>query len=726
MTPDLAPLLVVDDDEANRDMLARRLTRSGFRVATAASGAEALAHIEANATELVLLDGEMPGMTGLQVLREIRKTRSSSVLPVVMVTARNESADIVEALNLGADDYITKPIDYAVALARIRTQLSRKQAEGRLRESEERYALAAMGANDGLWDWDLASGKIYLSPRWKSIVGAEPEAIGEDPKEWFDRIHPDDLDRVRQHLAAHLKGRSPHFECEHRIRHESGAFRWVLVRGLAIRDVKGAAIRIAGSQADLTSTKVLDPLTGLPNHRLLNDRLERALSLQKLQEDKRCAVLLFDLDGLKLINDSLGHHAGDELIQAVAGRLDASLRATDTIVRADTGDETSGPRSAPEHTLARLGGDEFIILLPDAQEIADVTCVADRLQQLMAQPFDVAGHQIFATASIGIALSRPGRNNPKELLRDADTAMHRAKHSGTGRYEIFDETMRQAVQQRLLLETDLRHAVTREEFVPYFQPIVELTTGRLAGFEALLRWRHPTRGVVLPAEFVPVVEENGLIVPIGRWCFEEVCRQMREWLDTYACPEHFWVSVNFSRQQFLEDGLVPWLLGCLERSNLLPSHIVVEITESTAVQDLDRTMHVLGQLREAGVKALMDDFGTGHSSLVCLHQLPIGGLKLDRTLLLATEKHPALLETVVGLAGSLGLTVTAEGIETESQCERVAAVGCDFAQGYIFERPVEAGKAGEIITANERWLQDLVTPAAFAGRSAHNVLQTAS
>ena len=280
-----------------------------------------------------------------------------------------------------------------------------------------------------------------------------------------------------------------------------------------------------------------------------------------------------------MINDSLGHHAGDQLIQAVASRLDASLRATDTIVRAGTESESDGGAPGPLHTLARADGDEFIILLPDTRSVLDVTRVAERLQQVMALPYDVSGHQIFATASIGIAISRAGSSSPEDLLRDADTAMHRAKLSGKGRSEVFDATMREEVQQRLLLETDLRLATTREEFVPYFQPIVEMSTGRLAGFEALLRWRHPTRGIVSPSEFVPVIESNGLIVQIGRLCFEQVCRQLREWLDTYPCPDQFWVSVNFSRQQFLEDGLVPWLLGCLERLKISPAHIVVEITE---------------------------------------------------------------------------------------------------------------------------------------------------
>ena len=486
-------LLIVDDDAVNRDPLARCLTQTGFTVDTVAGGREALEYINARAPELVLLDREMPGMNGLDVLKEIRLVRSSSVLPVVMVTASIDTRDIVEALVLGADDYIAKPVDVALALARIRTQLTRRRTEERLRESEERYALAAKDANDGLWDWDLVTGRIHFSSRWKAIVGAQEDEVGDEPKEWFDCIHPTDLRSVREALNGHLAGSSGRFEYEHRIRHQSGAFRWVLVRGLAVRNADGVAVRIASSQVDVTTAKVLDPLTGLPNHLFVNEQLERALSHGPHEDAKRCAVLLFDLDGLKLINDSLDHHAGDELIRAVARRLEASLRSTDTVVRAAP--ESAGASAVPAHTLARVGGDEFIILLSDVASVMDLTLVAERLQRALALPFEVSGRQICATASVGIAISRAERSCPSERLRDADTAMHRAKLLGRGCSEVFDPTMRAEVQQRLELETDLRLGVGRDEFIPSYQPIIDVTTGRLAGFEVLLRWRRVAVGV---------------------------------------------------------------------------------------------------------------------------------------------------------------------------------------------------------------------------------------
>ncbi len=486
-------LLIVDDDAVNRDPLARCLTQTGFTVDTVAGGREALEYINARAPELVLLDREMPGMNGLDVLKEIRLVRSSSVLPVVMVTASIDTRDIVEALVLGADDYIAKPVDVALALARIRTQLTRRRTEERLRESEERYALAAKGANDGLWDWDLVTGRIHFSSRWKAIVGAQEHEVGDEPKEWFDCIHPTDLRSVREALGGHLADSSGRFEYEHRIRHQSGAFRWVIVRGLAVRNADGVAVRIASSQVDVTTAKVLDPLTGLPNHLFVNEQLERALSHGPHEDAKRCAVLLFDLDGLKLINDSLDHHAGDELIRAVARRLEASLRSTDTVVRAAP--ESAGASAVPAHTLARVGGDEFIILLSDVASVMDLTLVAEWLQRALALPFEVSGRQICATASVGIAISRAERSCPSERLRDADTAMHRARLLGRGCSEVFDPTMRAEVQQRLDLETDLRLGVGRDEFIPSYQPIIDVTTGRLAGFEALLRWRRVAVGV---------------------------------------------------------------------------------------------------------------------------------------------------------------------------------------------------------------------------------------
>ncbi|MCC7125593.1 MAG: diguanylate cyclase, partial [Acidobacteria bacterium] len=446
---DPLPILVVDDDAVNRDLLTRRLARRGYAVAMASSGAECLEYLSRHWVSMVLLDVQMPEMSGFEVLQAIRSTPATARLPVLMVTAKDHSDDVVMALELGADDYITKPIDFPVAFARIRTQLLRRAAEERLRESEERYALAAQGANDGLWDWQMTSGAVHYSERWAAIIGHRHEEIGNAPDEWFDRVHPEDLPRVRADIDAHVKGLTAHFESEHRVKHKTGTFRWVLARGLATRDTAGTVTRMAGSLSDITEGKVLDALTGLPNRTLLRDRLWWALERRGPQGHEPFAVLFLDLDEFKVVNDSLGHQAGDELLKAVAQRLEMSLRSTDVVTRAETHDEGPAP---VQHTLARVGGDEFVVLLHHIGGVMNATRVADRIHQALARPVLVAGREVFTSASIGITISQGDGRGPDELLRDADTAMYRAKAIGKGRAEVFDVAMREQVVRQLHLD----------------------------------------------------------------------------------------------------------------------------------------------------------------------------------------------------------------------------------------------------------------------------------
>lgn len=688
------PLLVVDDDAVNRDMLSRRLERRGYPVALAASGQEALNYLATHPVSTVLLAVQMPGLSGLQVLQTIRQSWTAARLPVLMVTAKDQSEDIVTALDLGANDYITKPVDFPVALARIRTQLARKDAEDRLRASEERYALAARGANDGLWDWDLASSRLLYSARWKAIIGYTEEEIGVGPDEWFGRVHSEDLPRLHRDLDAHLSGRTAHFENEHRMRHRSGAFRWVLTRGLAVCDRDGKPTRMAGSQSDITEGKVVDALTGLPNRMLLIDRLERVLHHHRVTGAGQFAVLFMDLDGFKLVNDSLGHIFGDELLQAVSRRLEGSLRQADSVTRPGT---ESSVAHAPEHTLARLGGDEFVVLLHDVRGVVDATRVAERIQRVLLRPFDIGGREVFTSASIGIAVGGTSYATAEDVLRDADTAMYRAKALGKGRSEVFDAAMREQVLERLRLDTALRLGLERREFLPYYQPLIHLATGRLSGFEALLRWNHPERGIVAPAEFVPIIEENGLIVPIGRRFFADVCRQLRQWHEGDPAAWELSLSVNFAGPQFLESGMVDYLLEMIDDEGLEPRHLVVEITESTALANFTQASDVLGRMRRAGLRVVLDDFGTGYSSLSCLHELPITGIKLDCSFVARESRHPAILKAVLVLAEQLGLTVTAEGIETTQQFELLRTLGCDYGQGYLFSPAVAAENAQTIV-----------------------------
>ena len=506
MTAAPSTLLLVDDDEMNRDMLGRRLERSGYRIVMAEDGPQALALIGQQPPDLILLDTMMPGMSGLEVLRQVRCEYPAERLPIIMVTAKTESEDVVEALDLGANDYVTKPVDMAVALARIRTQLARRSAERALSESEERYALALRGTNDGLWDWKVGTNEAFFSPRWRTIMGVDgrDSVNGNGLDVWFRQIHAEDIDRVKAELDDHLRGRTPHFESEHRVQVPAGGYRWVLARGLAVADADGHSARIAGSVSDITEGKVADALTALPNRVLFLDRLGRLLEHSRRVPQFQFAVLFLDLDRFKNVNDSLGHPAGDQLLIQVSRRLEQSLRSCDTVARLDYPD--SGRSRVASNTLARFGGDEFAIILSGIHHPSDATRVADRINQALRGPFMLEGQEVFITASMGITLSKTGYANAGEMLRDADTALYRAKAAGRGRYDVFDAAMREQVTQRLQIETDLRHALDRDEFVVFYQPIITLAGGTVKGLEALLRWQHPAKGMIQPDGFIPIAE----------------------------------------------------------------------------------------------------------------------------------------------------------------------------------------------------------------------------
>jgi diguanylate cyclase (GGDEF)-like protein/PAS domain S-box-containing protein len=695
MKPHTNRLLIVDDNEMNRDMLARRLARKGYDVLVANGAHDLVESIKQDGVDLVLLDIEMPEITGLDALRILRKVYSAAELPVIMVTAKNQSEDIITALDLGANDYLTKPIDFPVAVARISTQLAHKHAQEALKESEERYALAALGSNDGLWDWNIHENEVHFSARWKSMLGFQENEISNKPEEWFDRIHDADRARVKNEITAHQNGATPHFESEHRMLHHDGTFRWMLSRGLAIRDQSGKPLRMAGSQTDITQAKVSDPLTGLPNRLLFIDRLNRLIKYSKRRKNHCFAVVFMDLDGFKMINDSMGHLIGDQLLVGVAERLEKCLRATDTLARLrDT------------YTVARLGGDEFTVLLDDLKDPNDAKIAADRLMKALKPPFLLAGKEVYTSVSIGIAQSNPVYEGPDEMLRDADTAMYHAKSLGKGRYEVFDAKMRANVMARLQLETDLRHALERGEFRNFYQPIVNLASGEIAGFEALLRWQHPTRGLLGPIEFIGVVEETGLIRELGWWNLSEACRQIGEWRAASPANRDLIISVNLSAKQFLQPNLVVDIANLLREIKLPPDALKLEITESTVMKDPSGAVEMLQQIKSLGVRLAIDDFGTGYSSLSYLHRFPLDTLKIDRSFISSMDDDGDGMEiarTILPMAKNLRLDVVAEGVETLEQFELLKKFNCAFGQGYYFSRPLSAEGIATLLKGDLAW-----------------------
>lgn len=444
-----------------------------------------------------------------------------------------------------------------------------------------------------------------------------------------------------------------------------------LRREIAERQSAEAALR--QSEERLFHDATHDALTGLPNRLWFMERLRHALEVYRRQPTTaQFAVLYLDFDGFKAINDSLGHNAGDQFLMVVAERLQACLRATDT--------------------AARLGGDEFVVLAENVDSSAGVGHVADRLQQALAAPVEVSGQRVFASVSIGVVLSVPEYDRPEDLLRDADIALYRAKAAGKARYQLFDPALRSAVQERLRTETALREALERGEFVLYYQPILSLMNYRLAGFEALIRWRRPGHPLTYPNDFIPLAEETGLIIPLGYWTLEEACRQLRAWQMAYPTDPPLTVNVNISTRHFMQADFVQRVAETVARSGLSPRHLKLEITENAFIQDPVAVAGVISRLRGMGVDVQIDDFGTGYSNLGYLHQLPISTLKISQSFVneVSTNRHRAeILQAVVTLAHNLGMAVVAEGVESAEQLDHIRAIECEEGQGYFIGRPGE-------------------------------------
>lgn len=563
------------------------------------------------------------------------------------------------------------------------------QAQHRaLEASKARYAHALRGANDGIWDWDLDSGALYVSQRWASMLGLAQRQIGETPEGWFALVHPDDLPGLRQAIDEHVAGRSAWIRHEYRIRQCDASYLWVLARGILEQDAMGHR-RLAGSQTDVSERKRFqqqleqsarcDPLTGLSNRTHLNQLLHQTAQRLSRSVGRHAALLFIDLDRFKLINDSLGHAAGDRVLVAVAERLKTCLRSTDH--------------------LARFGGDEFVMLLDDLVRSEDAELVAARVLATLREPLVCGNRSLIVNASIGVAPLLPGQGL-ETALQAADIALYNAKDDGKARFKRYDLSMQEKVVQRLQLETNVLQALTRNEFTLRYQPIFDLDQedGALpVGVEALLRWEHGAE-TISPARFIPVLEESGEIIPVGYWVLEQACRQVRQWQQ--AGFEHFRCSVNLSSLQLRDEGFVSRVEDILRRTGLPPSTLVLEITESLLLDQGDSTMLILGELTAMGVRMALDDFGTGYCSLSYLNRFPLHILKLDRSFLLEARhdsRQQAICRAIIGLSHNLGLDVIAEGIEESEQVAFLREEHCRFGQGFWLARPASVNEMTQLL-----------------------------
>lgn len=545
-------------------------------------------------------------------------------------------------------------------------------------ESDERYRLAAEGSSDGLYDWNLRTQSVFFSNRWQSLLG-EGQPLDSDPAEWLGRIHPDDASRVRESLERHWSGATAQFEEEHRLRQADGEYRWVLARGVSQRAPDGTAIRMAGSLTDLSTRGLFDPLTGLPNRRLLIERLERALAARG-RDDSDFSVLFVDLDRFKLVNDSLGHSAGDALLIEAAARIQSCVRATDTV--------------------ARLGGDEFVIVLERVDVPEGVLVTIERIQSKLSVPMKVDARELHLGASIGAVMDTRGYDDALDVLRDADTAMYEAKQRGQP-WAVFDVAMRERLSERLSLEGELHLALRCEQFVVHYQPIVDVDSEVITGYEALVRWDHPERGLVGPNHFIEVMEETGLIVELGEWVLRSACVEIMTAFPAGGSDPAPSVSVNVSRIQ-LRPTFAEEVAAILQEVGFDPRRLKLEITETAILQQPELAADTLRSLRTLGVQIMMDDFGTGHSSLGVLQVLPIDQLKIDRSFVQRISEDPQaaeLVRAIIAMGRGLGLQVVAEGVETQAQLESLRSFECDLGQGFLFARPAGLRDVGRALAS---------------------------
>jgi diguanylate cyclase (GGDEF)-like protein len=685
-------VLIIDDDPVFTLLASETLEQAGFTAKTASNTHAALALFENEKPDLVLLDVELPGSDGFAICAKLRAMSPVLDVPIIMVTAHDDTQSIAHAYQAGATDFIHKPVLWPTLPHRLGFILRAQDSMRALRISEQKNRALLQALPDTIFIADRDGAVI------EHLTGAEKDTAGSLVGKQIERVLPAEAARTaRKVMSGTTTGEAA--TCEFSVGHgkDKRSFE-VRLRPQAdgtLLVIKRDTTEWLRAKARIEYLAYYDTLTGLPNRQLFVRVVGRAIRQSK-RSGHMMALLYLDLDRFKRINDNLGHSVGDALLQAVARRLELSVRSSDVVSKPGTA------RSNDDARIARLGGDEFVVLLSGVTDESQTTNVANRIQQSLAEPFDCRGHRFVVTPSIGIALYPRDGTDIEDLLVKADMAMYKAKDQGRNGYAFYGESMAVRSLGRLELESDLRRAFEAGEFQLHYQPKMDLISGAIIGVEALLRWNHPTRGWIAPDTFVPVAEETGLIVPLGDWVIRETCQQLNAWAGGPLA--NLTIAVNVSVQQFSREDFVDSVLRMLWQSSLKPQQLELEITESLLMRNIDATTHNLKRFSAAGLKLSIDDFGTGYSSLGYLRQFPVDALKIDRSFvqdLHTSNDDAAICAAIIAMARELKLKVIAEGVETMEQMEFLRRHRCDQVQGYLVSEPIPASEFPRLLSRVE-------------------------
>lgn len=683
-------LLIVDDDPAIRLLMKHALSDFQYTIIEAESGEQALELFQQHSPDLTLLDVTMGGMDGFECCKKIRKLSNGSYSAVVIVTALEEPADIERAFEVGATDFMTKPLKWSLFRHRVRYIIKANQTVRDLSSHKTKLSKAQAIAHLGYWEWDFESASLECSDELYQLIGMKPQQQPLTFASTLRLVHPDDRTLFKQKVRAAANAKKA-YDIEYRIIRNNNEVINIHERGEISQEF--GRPHINGTLHDITNRKqseqeiayyaYYDTLTKLPNRRLFLDQLESALATANRRHEK-LALLFIDLDRFKQVNDSYGHAVGDKLLSQAAGRIKDCVRVSDIVAVGSDIDE--------RNKVARLAGDEFTVLLCELNAVENVTIIAQRIVDAFTEPFNINEHHAYISVSIGIAFYPDDSVDEQQLLQRADVAMYHAKEQGRNNYQFFSESMHAYLKQRLEIEDDLRQALLAgDQFKLFYQPQISAASNELIGFEALIRWQHPRKGLLMPDAFIDIAESSGVIIEIGQWVLIEACRQAAQWQKHTGLNHR--MAVNLSALQFSHKCLPTQVEKALAETNIDPALLELEITETAIVNDVSETIPLLFRLKKLGVTLAIDDFGTGYSSLNYLKNFPIDTLKIDKSFvdeIVNNDKDAAIAQTIVQMAQNLGLMTVAEGVENVEQQQALTKMGCDEFQGYLFSRPQTA------------------------------------